>query len=247
MNRSLCVLTAVLLAAACIPAQAKEKPRKGEPVDVVKRTRDLGSLDDWRSPTGDWMTCGGVNTNGNPALLQAEAGDGVLVNGKEGKTANLVSKVEHGDVEAELEFYVPKGSNSGVYFQGRYEIQVFDSHGVPKPEHSDCGGIYQRWRDGRGFDGKPPKVNAAKPAGEWQKLYVMFRAPRFDTSGRKTENARFVRVILNGKLIHDNATVTGPTRSAWKEDSEEATGPLMLQGDHGPVAYRNIKLKRLKL
>ncbi|MCH8948980.1 MAG: DUF1080 domain-containing protein, partial [Chloroflexi bacterium] len=63
---------------------------------------------------------------------------------------------QRGDVEAHIEFVVPQGSNSGIYFQGRYEIQVFDSFGVKKSKYSDCGGIYQRWANGKGFEGHAP-------------------------------------------------------------------------------------------
>ncbi len=153
--------------------------------------------------------------------------------------------MEHGDIEAHIEFMVPKGSNSGVYFQGRYEIQVFDSWGVKEPQHGDCGGIYQRWRDNRGFEGHPPRVNASRKPGEWQTFEVIFRAPRFDTDGKKTANAVFVRVVHNGKVIHENQEVTGPTRAAAFND-EGPTGPLLFQGDHGPVAYRNIRVRLLK-
>ncbi len=73
---------------------------------------------------------------------------------------------------------------------------------------------------------------------------MTFRATRFDAQGRKTENARFVKVVHNGQVIHENVEVTGPTRSATYEQApEKPQGPLMLQGDHGPVAYRNITLK----
>jgi len=168
------------------------------------------------------------------------------VNGASGVTAHLVSSQEFGDVQAHVEFLIPQGSNSGVYFQGRYEIQILDSFGVKEPGFSDCGGIYQRWDDSapegsKGFEGRSPAQNASRPAGEWQRFDVVFRAPRFDGSGKKTANACFAKVFLNGVLIHENQEVTGPTRAALFGD-EAPLGPLMLQGDHGPVAFRNIRL-----
>jgi hypothetical protein len=69
----------------------------------------------------------------------------------------------------------------------------------------------------------------------------VFKAPRFNRRGRKQANARFVKVVHNGIVIHENQEVTGMTRSGMSE-KEKSTGPLMLQGDHGPVAYRNIYL-----
>ncbi len=171
-----------------------------------------------------------------------------MVNGKGGRDTNLFSKQQHGDVEAHIEFTVPKGSNSGVYFQGRYEIQVFDSYGVQDVQSSDCGGIYKRYneKEGFGFEGHPPRVNASLAPGEWQTYDVIFRAPRFDKDGKKIEDARFVKVVHNGKVIHENATTTGPTRAAAFQD-EKPMGPLMIQGDHGPVAYRNVRIKPIKL
>ena len=89
-------------------------------------------------------------------------------------------------------------------------------------------------------------ANASKPPGEWQTFDVIFRAPRFDGSGKKIDNARFVKVIHNGRVVHQNVEVTGPTRSSAFND-EKPTGPMMLQGDHGPVAFRNLWLKPLDL
>jgi hypothetical protein len=130
---------------------------------------------------------------------------------------------------------VPKGSNSGVYFQGRYEVQILDSFDVAEPKYGDCGGIYRA----ADFSGQPPRVNASRAPGQWQTYDVIFRAPRFDADGKKTSNAKFLEVKHNGVVIHVNVEVPRPTIAASFSD-EKPSGPLMLQGDHGPVAYRNI-------
>jgi sugar lactone lactonase YvrE len=197
------------------------------------RLLDRDDMRTFREPLGDWTLA-----------------DGVASNGESGRTRHLVSQFEHGDVAAHIEFMIPEGSNSGVYFMGRYEIQVFDSHGVETPQHSDCGGIYQRWDPGRGsghegYEGVPPLVNAARPAGRWQTFDVRFRAPRFDEDGNKIRNAVFEEVVHNGRIIHEDVELTGPTRAAMFRD-EKAFGPLMLQGDHGPVSYRRIRLIPLR-
>ncbi len=203
------------------------------------------SLDDmsaWGKNAGAWKVVEEAKMEeANPKKLAMTAGSGVLVNGEGGRTSNIYSALHHGDLHARVEFMVPKGSNSGVYFQGRYEIQILDSWGKRKVGFGDCGGIYQRWENRRGFEGHGPRENASLPPGEWQAFEVTFRAPRFDAEGKKTANAIFVKVIHNGKLVHENVEVTGPTRGAGFRD-EQALGPLMLQGDHGPVAYRNLKL-----
>lgn len=207
-------------------------------------------LDAWRAPLGDWQIVGEVFVDpGDEKRLASKPGAGIVLNGERGRTRHLVSKHEHGDIEARIEFMVPKGSNSGVYFQGRYEIQILDSWGVTELAHGDCGGIYQRWREERGipdaergFEGWPPRVNASKAPGEWQRFDVVFRAPRFDADGNKTANAVFVRVEHNGVLIHENQELSGPTRAALFKD-EQPLGPIMIQGDHGPVALRNIMIR----
>jgi len=206
-------------------------------------------LEKWKG--GAWVVGGESSLDdADGKKLAWKPGSGVIVNGKDGRTANLFTKDEFGDLEAHVEFMVAKGSNSGVYFMGRYEIQVLDSFGVKDPHYSDCGGIYQRWDPKRGkgqegYEGHPPKLNASKPAGEWQSFDVTFRAPRFDAEGKKTANATFVKVLHNGQVVHENVEVTGTTRSGAWED-EKLKGPLMLQGDHGPVAYRNIRVRALK-
>ena len=205
-----------------------------------------GDFSGWRGNTGQWEIVGDTFTKpGNNKLLGSKPGTGVIVNGPTGRTRNLLSKTEFGDVKAHIEFMVPKGSNSGVYFNGRYEIQVFDSWGVKKPKYSDCGGIYQRWDDNRepkGYEGHSPRVNVSREPGQWQMFDVVFRSPRFDKKGRKIANARFEKVVHNGKVIHADVELSGPTRASAYND-EKPTGPLMLQGDHGPVAYRSIRIE----
>ena len=86
-------------------------------------------------------------------------------------------------------------------------------------------------------------MNASLAPGKWQSFDIVFRAPRFDESGKKTANAVFEKVIHNGVVVHENAELTGPTRGGYGK--EKPVGPLRLQGDHGPVAYRNIYIEEL--
>ncbi len=213
----------------------------------LKKVELVGKdLSAWRV-NADWVVTGDVFLlPTNERLLGVTPGTGVIVNGKQGRSPVLVTKVEFADVRAHIEFVIPKASSSGVFFQGQYELQIFDSYGpeVEKDAYPgmECGGIYQRWDEShvpKGYEGYSPKVNASRPAGQWQQFDVIFRGPRFDETGRKIANACFVKVWHNGSLIHENVEVSGPTRdSMWPQ--EKAAGPLVLQGDHGPVAYRNI-------
>jgi hypothetical protein len=196
----------------------------------------------WRAPMGTWSAVGGVVLDpAKASVFVAQPGAGVLLNSAGSKTVDAVTEREHGDCRLEVEFCVPKGSNSGVYFMGRYEVQVFDSHGKAEVKSSDVGGIYEREAKD-GFHGSAPKVNASKPPGEWQRFEIVFQAPRFDAAGNKTANAKFLAVKLNGQLVQENVEVDGPTRAARFRD-EKPAGPLQLQGDHGPVAFRNLRLK----
>lgn len=204
-------------------------------------------LNGWRAD-GDheWRVAGAVSLRpDDPAHFAIADGTGLFVNGRDGRTRDLYTEYQHGDCELHIEFVVPKGSNSGVYFIGHYEIQVLDSWGKQEDlTYGDCGGIYCQWIDEKPVGGAPPRVNASRPPGEWQTYDVIFHAPRFDAQGTKTANARFVKVVHNGIVIHENVEVGGPTRASMP-GPERPKGPLMLQGDHGPVAYRNVRLRPL--
>ena len=214
--------------------------------DVLFDGEDLAG---WRQPQGDWLVAGQVALNSSkPEAFVTTGGQGILVNGAQGRTSDLVTEEQFGDVDLHVEFCIPKHSNSGVYLQGRYELQVYDSFGVVKDAYPgiECAGIYPRWINGQNVDGHSPRVNASKPPGEWQSFDIEFRAPRFDAAGKKTANARIVRVLHNGQVVQENVELPGPTRSAHWED-EKPLGPVLLQGDHGPVVYRNLRLKRIQL
>lgn len=155
--------------------------------------------------------------------------DGLLVAG-----AN--SKETFGDCMLHVEFrlpYMPKATgqgrgNSGVYLQGRYEVQVLDSFGL-SGENNECGGIYSI---------RKPDVNMCLPPLVWQTYDIDFTAARFDAAGKKTANARMT-VKHNGVVIHDNVEVPKTTTAAPNKEGPEP-GFLHLQ-DHGnPVRYRNV-------
>lgn len=202
-------------------------------------------------PVANWHGVAKVEAEpGKPGLLSDGEGK-ILINAtdKQTKAPYLLTKSRYGDARVELEFMIPKGSNAGVYMMGRYEVQILDGFGKTKVGSGDLGGIYQRWDPARGkgkegFEGIAPKVNAAKAPGEWQTMKIIFRAPLFDEAGKKTADASFEKVLVNGVLVQENATTTGPTRSSPLE-GEEALGPIAIQGDHGPIAIRNFRVTSL--
>lgn len=193
-----------------------------------------------------WLSAESVRVDPeNPKQFIIRQGTGVLVNGPTGKTCDLITAQEFGDCEVHIEWTVPKESNSGVYLMGEYEIQICDSYGKEQVTFSDAGGIYARWINEQNVEGHAPRVNVSRAPGKWQSFDVVFRAPRFDAGGKKIENARFISVKQNGVLIHENVSLNGSTRGGLT-GQEKARGPILLQGDHGPVAFRNFRVKPIK-
>lgn len=151
---------------------------------------------------------------------QWQAVDGVLRSPKSG--SNLVTDESFTDFKLHIEFRYPKGSNSGVYLRGRYEVQIADSKGL-EPLPGELGGVY-------GF--LAPVEQVAKEAGQWQSYDI-------------TLVGRMITVVANGKTIICNQEIPGITGGAL-DSKEGEPGPLQLQGDHGPIEYRNIILTPAK-
>lgn len=202
---------------------------------------------------GGWGTTSGVFWGGvdNPRLLKGKAVPGNrIVNTMtdlDPKPSNIYTEEKFGDCELYLEFMVAEGSNSGVYLHGLYEIQIYDSYGkTPSSQTAICGSIYSYVPVGDKYlGGVGPLIRAERPIGQWQSYQVWFQAPRFDAKGNKVANAKFLRVLHNGVLIHENVEREGPTQAPMKIP-EAPENPLMLQGDHEQIAYRNIYIRPLR-
>lgn len=216
-----------------------------------QETIPLNDLSAFNNPHSDWRIVG----NASADILQQNQlatteGKGVLAcihqQGKYGSEYELFSKLEHGDLDIEFDFMMAKGSNSGIYLQSRYEIQLYDSWGKKSAKYNDLGGIYERWNDAmpegqKGYEGYAPRVNVAKAPGLWQHIKISFQAPRFDATGKKISNAKILAINLNGITLHEDVELTGVTRGAVSEQ-EVAKGHLRFQGDHGSLAIRNIQV-----
>lgn len=146
--------------------------------------------------------------------------NGVLKSEKSG--ANLITDEKYDDFKLHVEFRIPKGSNSGVYLRGRYEVQVTDGKGL-EPSAGELGGVY-------GFIS--PSEMAAKEPGEWQSFDVILIG-------------RMITLDVNGKRVITNQEIPGITGGAL-DSNEGEPGPLYIQGDHGPVEYRNIVITPAK-
>ncbi|MFI7675575.1 family 16 glycoside hydrolase [Actinophytocola sp. NPDC049390] len=177
-------------------------------------------------------------TSGGPATWPVANGTMESLGG------DIRTKERFGDFRLHAEWYQPHyppevtgqaRGNSGVYIQERYEIQVLESYGLA-PQNNTAGAIYLK---------KPPDVNAARPSGEWQTYDIVFRAARYDSTGKKVADAR-VTVVWNGVVVHNDVAINGKTGNGQAENP--APGHLRLQ-DHGdPGAnpkFRKIWIERL--
>ncbi|MEM9236590.1 MAG: DUF1080 domain-containing protein, partial [Verrucomicrobiota bacterium] len=196
-------------------------------------------------PMASWEAAASVTAEDTAIRFEKDPDGKFFTNASNPKKAGYLQTAEaFGDCTVEAEFMIPAGSNSGIYLMGRYEIQILDSHGKDKVGSSDMGGVYQRWdnqRQPKGFEGVAPSENAANPPGEWQTMVIRFRAPRFDADGKLLEKPRFLSVTLNGKLVQQNVTLSGPTRAAQRKGFV-ARDAVFIQGDHGPIAFRKFKV-----
>jgi 3-keto-disaccharide hydrolase len=172
-----------------------------------------------------------VHEDGKPCTWPVA--DGVLEVGK----GSIMTKEKYSDFQLHVEFNIPEPpeastgqarSNSGVYLQRRYEVQILDSMGDDPPKNNGCASIYTQ---------KAPDKNAGKKPGEWQTYDITFRAARFDAAGKKTEGGR-ITVIWNGVKVHDDYELKNKTGAGKPEGPEP--GQILLQ-DHGAkVKFRNL-------
>lgn len=183
---------------------------------------DGSGLDDW------------AKRDGSPAVWPVLDDRSTITRG-----GDIVSHARFVDFQLHVEFLCNaspadiKGqgrANSGIFLQGRYEVQVLDSFGISHaPGKGDCGSLY---------NAAAPLVNACLPPEEWQTYDIYFRAPRFDAAGTKTAPAR-VTALQNGRLIHNNVELLTQTGAALDERYDHP-GPILLQ-DHGnDVRFRNV-------
>lgn len=174
--------------------------------------------------------------DGGPARWKIE--DGALVmNG-----GNILTKEEFGDVQLHMEWATPTKiegegqgrGNSGVYLQGRYEIQVLDSYENKTNPRGQAGAFYGH---------NAPLVNASRKPGEWQTYDIIFRAPKPGPDGKVIPGS--FTVLHNGVLIQDRIPVKGEATTAAQFSGAVPKGPLLLQDHSNPVRYRNIWLRKL--
>lgn len=213
-----------------------------------------------------WVVCDDVMLDPSDPTRLLPVGEGgnpnaVLLCGQDGRGSDLMTVDHFTDYELHLEFTVPKGSNSGVYNRGLFEIQIFDSYGVDKLAAHDCGTLYER---------ALPPVNASRPHGQWQSYDIKMQGKKLslvwngveiykdhDVRYGETDEAAFHRLNEESKSLPPKLRVKleardgsfvgyfgeGGTRSSL--EGPDRPGPILLQGDHGPVAYRHLRIREL--
>lgn len=205
---------------------SQEQPGKA-PSDAMVLF-DGKSLDEWEAAD-----------RSGPAPWKLE--DGYMVANK----AQIRSKQEFGDIQLHVEWAEPtpaQGSsqgrgNSGVFLQGKYEIQVLDNYNNPTYPDGQCGGVYGQY---------PPEVNACLPPGQWQTYDIIFTHQRYK-NGKLAEPA-YVTVLQNGVLVQDHQRIEGPTGHmmvAHYPNSMPDHGPIELQFHGNAIRYRNIWVRKL--
>ncbi len=231
------VLTAVVLCLSGLALASVTSVQTKDHYDEkpVKPPRGALVLFDGKD-TSSWMQRG----SNEPCQWTIE--DGALVV-KPGAT-DLITKQDFGDYRLHVEFWLPLMSdqtsqgraNSGVYNQGRYEVQILDSYQNPTYEFGGCGAIYEQ---------KDPDQIAIKPPEHWNEYDITFRAPRFNKDGTLKAKPR-ITVVQNGVKIHDNVEIDKCPTRAGIEGPRPKVGPIMLQNHGCPVRYRNIWIVPLK-
>lgn len=175
------------------------------------------ALFDGETPAG-WQN---AREPGNPHYWGIE--DGALANNAD-NGRDLATVANFKDFELQIEYKTIPGGNSGVYLRGRVEVQILDSHGKEETGDGDAGAVYGQYA---------PMVNASLPPGEWHKFDIRYVDNR-------------LTVQLNGQLVQDKVVIRKVTGGALRRRVNEA-GPLMLQGDHGKVWFRNIRIRPVGL
>ena len=210
------------------------------PVPVAKRVEPPAAREQgdegwlmltWQDPFDAWESEGWALNDlawnaDQPREFQAAPGNGALWN-PGGRAGDFRSKAEFGDVEFHFRFQLPEGGDSGLYMMDRYELQLID-----KPD--ECGGI---------IGSKNPRARGYRGPGEWHELSGRFYAPRFDSSGKKIQKARFEAIQIDGVEVLAAAECNGPTGGG--RAGEVARGPLRFQGNAGLVALGDIRVKPL--
>lgn len=213
------------------PPKVAINGQSGVPSDAVVLF-DGANLNAWKSKNGGGAPQWTVNPDGSMTVKD--------------KTGDIVTKEKFGSVQLHLEWRSDPNntqsnqnrSNSGVFLQGLYEVQILNNNANNTYVNGMVGSIYKQ---------KAPDVMAAKPTGEWNSYDIIFHAPVFNENGIKTAVGT-ITVFLNGVLIQDHYEIAGSTEYiGYPKNNPHGDGPIVLQdhGDKSGVGFRNIWLRKL--
>lgn len=209
------------------------------------RANEPSKVEEFFKPNDSWPIVGSVSAGRqNDLKAVADTNGFAIYNGQHWKDgADLVTRGFYGDTWLRFEYLLPATSRAQIYLQGRYGINLSDSHEERQLSFQSAGGIDSSKEDSdKNFGGAAPQVNALKPADQWQSLEVRFRAPRFDEARNKREDAFFIEIKINDIVVQTNTIVpdvTRETRYGW----EDQYGPLIIRGDQGPIAIRAFDIR----
>lgn len=214
-----------------IPAKVNPKGNNGAPSDAIILF-DGTNFDEWISAVDSTEVKWTLNPDGSMTVKD--------------KTGDIQTKQNFGSVQLHLEWRSnPENkqtnqnrSNSGVFFQNRYEVQILDNNDNPTYVNGMVSSIYKQ---------SPPLVMAAVPTGEWNTYDIIFHAPEFDAEGNKTKSATLT-VLLNGVLVQDHFELEGTTEYiGWPKNDAHGPAPIKLQDhqDMSGVSYRNIWVREI--
>ncbi|MDP7062560.1 MAG: DUF1080 domain-containing protein [Planctomycetota bacterium] len=187
----------------------------------------------WQDPFDAWSAEGwrlvdvGLDPK-DPSKFVASPGNGALVNG-DGKAGDFRSKMEFGDIEFRFNVMLPEGGDSGLFLMDRYELQLID----------DPGGCFAV------LGGEGLRTQAYRGPGEWHTVTGRFYAPRFDSNGNKTANAKFEQITVDGLMVI-GVTEVAETTGGAHGGKEVAMGPLRFQGDAGLVALGDVRVRLIQ-
>lgn len=232
------------LSAQILSRTVEVEPELTEVWEPVPRVVTPGAL---TAPPSDAIVLfDGSNTNewthmdGSPVNWTLGDGAMTVVDG----TGNIRTKRNFGDFQLHLEFRTPAQvvgegqgrGNSGVFLQGRYEVQVLDNYNNRTYSNGQCASLYKQ---------AIPLVNACRPPGQWQTYDIIYTAPRFNEDGIRTSPG-YVTVLHNGVLVQNHQEIKGTTEYiGLPKNIAHGDGPLILQDHDNPTSYRNIWLREL--
>lgn len=240
-------LVALFLTGAVFTAQAQQEPKPEETEVWENEPKEVKPGKENAAPSDAIVLFGGNNLNewesasgGGPAPWTVKENAFTVKPG----TGDIRTKKEFNDFQLHVEWRAPKEvkgegqgrGNSGIFLQGRYEVQVLDSYNNRTYSNGQAGSIYKQ---------AIPLVNPIRPTGEWQTYDIIYTAPRFNDDGTVESKAN-VSVLFNGVLVQHNTEIQGPTVYIGQPEYEpHGPGPIQLQ-DHGDlVSYRNIWIREL--